>query len=421
MNGLSVERIVIQMGRRRSNENVGPRVELLADLARALHGCDTTAGRLEATVARAGRGLGLEVECFASPTALFLGIGDAPARLIRVKPADFDGEALVALDAIARGLEDGSMRLRAARRRLRELGGRAPMGKPIVLGAFAAVSAGAAVLFGAAASEVLAAAVLGVVASAVFAVVPARIAPLATAFFVGIAASAFALWIPLSPERATLAALIVLVPGLSLTLALADLSEGHLVSGTARLSAVGATFLQLGLGAALGWSLPVGDGVLLPAPLGFGAEALALGVTPMGIGVLMRVRSRDWPAMAAATWVGVVVARVVGDLAGAESGAFCGALSVGLAGNLYSRRGVPSPVVMVPGILLLVPGSLGFRGFAALMDAATMQGLEAAVAAVLVAASLVAGLLVAHAVVPERRDSGGKRPSSGAVARTRRK
>ena len=78
-------------------------------------------------------------------------------------------------------------------------------------------------------------------------------------------------------------------------------------------------------------------------------------------------------------------------------------------------------MVMVPGILLLVPGSLGFRGFAALMDAATMQGLEAAVAAVLVAASLVAGLLVAHAVVPERRDSGGKRPSSGAVARTRRK
>ena len=56
---------------------------------------------------------------------------------------------------------------------------------------------------------------------------------------------------------------------------------------------------------------------------------------------------------------------------------------------------------MVPGILLLVPGSVGFRGFAFLLDQHTAQGVEAVVTAGLVAASLVGGLLVAHAVLPE--------------------
>lgn len=384
-----------------------PDVQLVADLALALHGCDTNAARLEETVVRAGRGLGLEVECFASPTALFLGVGEAPARMLRVEPADFDGEALVTLDGIARDIEAGTLRPRAARRRLAALKRRPAPGSLVLLAAFAVVSASAAVLFGAGAVEAGAAAGLGMLAASMLSVAGAhasasRLAPLLVAGLVALTATALTVGLPLSPERATLAALIVLIPGLSLTLALADLSEGHLVAGTARMAAVATTFLQLGLGAALGWSLLDARGAVVDGSSAT-AEIVALAASPVAIGVLMRVRRRDLPAMALATWIGVGTARIVGEAAGAEMGAFAGALAVGLGSNLYARCGVPSPVVMVPGILLLVPGGVGFRGFAALVESHTLQGLEAAFSAVLVAASLVAGLLVAHAVLPEAR------------------
>ena len=326
--------------------------------------------------------------------------------MIRVQPADFDGEALVEIDGVARALAAGELSPAAARQRLARLRRREPLGSTTVLVAFAVVSASAAVLFGAGPAEALVAAGLGVLAAAIATVStgPVRLGPLACALGVSVVAHALATWVPIVPERVTLAALIVLIPGLSLTMSLAELSEGHLVSGTARLGAVGMSFVQLGLGAGLGAGLlqvlPLSPPPVQSMP-GW-VEAVALAIAPLGIAVLMRVRWQDLAAVSVATWLGVLAARVGSDMGGPEAGAFVGALAVGLAANAYARRArVPSAVVMVPGILLLVPGSVGFRGFAFLLDQHTAQGVEAVVTAGLVAASLVGGLLVAHAVLPE--------------------
>lgn len=380
------------------------RIRFVTDLALALHGCDAGAARLEDTVGRAGRALGLQVDCFASPTALFVGVGDAPPRMLRVRPADFDAEALAALDRIATDVEAG-LGVRAAGRRLGALKKRPAPGPGTVLSGFGVSAAGAAVLFGAALPEAAIAGGLGVLTAAVLRVVgqrPAagRLAALFAAALVALTAGAAGVWVPITPERVTIAALIVVLPGLSLTLALADLAEGHLVAGTARLAAVGTTFLQLGLGAALGWSLFGGAVAGPPPPLWLHAAALVL--APPALGVLLRVRRQDLPSVMLASWAGVAVAQTVGAAAGPQAGAFAAALVVGLAGNGNARRGTPAPVVTVPGILLLVPGSVGFRGFAALLNDHTVEGIASAVTAVTVAACLAGGLLVAHAVLPER-------------------
>ena len=53
--------------------------------------------------------------------------------------------------------------------------------------------------------------------------------------------------------------------------------------------------------------------------------------------------------------------------AGLVSG-ILGALTVGVASNWYSRlMDHPAIIPQVPGILMLVPGSVGFRGLAALL------------------------------------------------------
>ena len=56
-----------------------------------------------------------------------------------------------------------------------------------------------------------------------------------------------------------------------------------------------------------------------------------------------------------------------------------------------------------PGILILVPGSLGYRSLTAFVNQDALEGLELAFATFLVAMSLVGGLLAANALIPPRR------------------
>jgi uncharacterized membrane protein YjjB (DUF3815 family) len=60
-------------------------------------------------------------------------------------------------------------------------------------------------------------------------------------------------------------------------------------------------------------------------------------------------------------------------------------------------------VVLVPGLLVLVPGSIGFRGVIALLDREVVSGIGAGFTMILTAVALVAGLLSAAAILPERR------------------
>jgi uncharacterized membrane protein YjjB (DUF3815 family) len=77
---------------------------------------------------------------------------------------------------------------------------------------------------------------------------------------------------------------------------------------------------------------------------------------------------------------------------------------VAVAGWIYTRYTArPTNVVVAPGVLVLVPGSIGFRSIAELMDDRTVAGIDAAFAAILTAVALVAGLLIANVVLPAWR------------------
>src|SRR4029450_3135429 len=80
--------------------------------------------------------------------------------------------------------------------------------------------------------------------SAVAALVAAVIATLATQIFGGY-----------SVPTTTLAGGLALLPGFSLTVALAELSTQHLSSGTARMSGAFVSFLELIFGVALGTAI----------------------------------------------------------------------------------------------------------------------------------------------------------------------
>jgi uncharacterized membrane protein YjjB (DUF3815 family) len=234
-----------------------------------------------------------------------------------------------------------------------------------------------------------------------------RLFTLLAAAFVGATATLLARVLPISVPIATLSGLISLLPGLTITVALAELATRNLASGTARLAGAMVVFLELGVGAALGWRASA----LLPTALRAVSGGLPNAATPVAIllstlacVVLFRARPRDVWIIVLVGFLAYGASRGGSLLLGPELGACIGGLVVGLVSNLSARlRDVPASVAQTPGLILLVPGTLGFQGFGALLDSDPTAGVLATFRMFIIAGSLVGGLLVAAVVVPPRR------------------
>ena len=64
---------------------------------------------------------------------------------------------------------------------------------------------------------------------------------------------------------------------------------------------------------------------------------------------------------------------------------------------------------MLPGVLLLVPGSIGYQSLTSLLDQNVVVGVRAGFTMILIAVAIAAGLLAANVIVPPRRGEGGAR------------
>jgi len=395
-----------------------PSSRFVEKLGRALHRYGLPSHRLEEALVAVAERLGLEGQFFATPTAIFASLrrdGAERTILIRVDPGEVDLEKLSRLDALLQLVIREEVSTTEASRTVDEIVAAVPRyrGLVVVLG-FAIASAAASRFFGGGWREFAVGGMIGL-ATGTLALVTARFPgrfrvfePLA-AFVAGvIAATAGTLLSPVSVYVATCAGLIVLIPGLSLTIAINELATRNLAAGTVRLNYALLIFLQIGFGVALG--LRLGTQLFGSAPLVEPAELPAwtlfasLAVTAAGLTVLFKARPRDvgWVGLAGA--IAFAGARLGAHLGGPEVGAFTGALLVGLASNAFARlRERPAVVMLVPGIMLLVPGSIGFKSVSTLIASDVVSGMRLALTVGIVGIALVTGLLVASAIIPPRR------------------
>ncbi len=394
------------------------RIRFVVTLGRMLHLYGVPSHRLEAALANVSRQLELDGQFFSTPTSVFATFGETGVQhstLIRLDPGDQDLEKLVRVDEVADRVVAGELSARRAMRQLEEIVAAPPRYGPLLTTAcFGVTSAAASRIFGGDSAEMLASLVVGLEMGLLAITVQHRpslarlFEPLAAMTAASLAALAALVLGPLSVQIITLSSLIVLVPGLTLTLAISELAARNLISGTARLTGAAVVFLMIAFGVAVGSRL----GELLPAttvtwafaPLPGWTDWAALAVAPLTIAVLFRARPREMIWIVPAAWLGVLGARAGAELLGPGLGAFGGAALLGLAGNLYARVARrPAVVLLVPGILLLVPGSVGFLSVSSLLESDVISGIDTAFAAALVAVSLVAGMLFANAALPSRR------------------
>jgi uncharacterized membrane protein YjjP (DUF1212 family) len=384
-------------------------------LGQGLHTFGYPAHRLEEALVQVCGRLGLDGQFFSMPTALFAAFGQGDEHRtfqIRADPGGVDLGKLARLDELRALVAAGRMDPEEGTRRVEAiLAAPDAYGPALTTAAFAFASATACRFFGGGLREIAAAGIIGLVIGLLALVLGRRAATarvfeaLAAAVAGFIAVGAAVLAPPLAPSVATLAGLIILVPGFGLTVAFTEIATRNLVSGTARLAGVGLSFLVIAFGVALGTRL----GARLFGPVAaVSVEVLpewtlfaALLIAPGAFAVLFRAEGRDVPWVLAGTGVAFAGARAGVLLLGPELGAFLGATAVSAFGNAYNRIvNRPAAIPIVPGLLLLVPGSLGFQSLASLMGRDTLLGIEAAFRMILVAVSLATGLLFANVLLP---------------------
>lgn len=395
---------------------IAARERLVLEVGLALHRAGAPAHRLEDAVGALARRLDLEVRVFSTPTAIYASFGDVPEGrtvLLRAEPGGLDLGRLADVDALVGDVVGGRVAAPEGVARLQRLAESPRRYGPLAtLPAFGLTGAAAVAIMGGSAADVLAVAVVGTLVGATLegSIRSARLRPLSEllgAVVASVAAGLFTrLLLPVDTGLVVLGSLIVLLPGLSLTTAITELASRHLVSGNARVAGAMITFASLALGAVgatvllSAWPVPVVAG----APLAAWIAPATLPVAALSFVVLLQARIEDYGvvlAASAAAWAGISLAS--GMLRPPlDAGAAALALAL-LCNGLARLRDQPAVVPLIPGLFLLVPGSVGLRGLVHLLDADFMGGMEHAVTALLTAAAIAVGVLVGHAILPPRR------------------
>ena len=396
-----------------------PRVSFLLALGRALHRAGHSSSGLEELLELAAARLGVPGEFFTTPTSIFAAFGSEDRQrtyLLRVEPEGPNLSRLAGIKLILDQVLDGTLGPAEGAQRLRAVAeAGSPYSAVITTAAFTLSSGASAVFFGGGARELALASALGLV-TGLLALVAKRVTTLervfstVAAFFVAFLAGwAGVAWGDVSVSTATLAGLVVLLPGLMLVLAMGELSTGHLASGTARAAGAFIIFLGIGFGTALGTRIAetAFGAAAVVAPGGLPPEAMwiALAGSALAFAVLLQADRRDIPWIVLGAAVSIFASRLGARAVGPELGPFFGSFGVAVAGWAFSARTTrPASVVVAPGVLVLVPGSVGFRSIAALMDEHVVAGIDTAFTALFTAIALVVGLLVANVVLPARRN-----------------
>ncbi|MEM7229351.1 MAG: threonine/serine exporter family protein, partial [Planctomycetota bacterium] len=359
-------------------------VAFLLRIGRALHRYGSPAHRLEACLTELAQRMNLVGQFFATPTSLFIALGKDDRQrtyLLRVEPGEVNLSKLADLDMIVDRFVQGELETSEANDEVERILNRAPRyGRIRTTIAHAFACGGAAIFFGGTWVDMGLAGLVGIILGLLWIAIEAHRRALrlfeTLAGMIAASVAVICAWLigePVSPSVVTVAGIIVLVPGLTMTVAINELATRNLASGTARLMGGLTILIALGFGAAIGLRLesvlparvPMESLVATPLFL----EVPLVAASALAFVVLFQARLRDALSILLTCGLALYGARIGSAVLGPELGACFGAFVVGLTSNVIARvRKLPAVIAGLPGLIFLVPGSIGFQSFSALID-----------------------------------------------------
>lgn len=393
-------------------------IAFILQLGRALHRYGSPAHRLEGALESMARALGLTLHVVSAPTSILMAFGplnDQQTTLIRIAPGETNLGKLDRIDAIAEAVAKEEISLAEAVASIEEIEamphGISDLWKTI---AFPAVSSASALVLGGGYGDMIVGAVSGALIGVLALFLSRRVSggrlfELSGAFVAGTVAHLAAVYVSgVSYSTAMLAGVIILVPGMTLTIAMNEIATRNLVSGTARLTSAAVVFLEILFGIAISEQLLLNWVGAPPSVASKGvsewAVILALLVACLCAGALFRAHPRSWALIMVTSVAAFYAARLGAHHLSGEIGACLGGFVAAAIANTYARlKNRSAMVILIPSLLMLLPGSLGFRSLTSLWGQDVVGGIDAAFKMILLAVSLVIGILVANAVILPRR------------------
>jgi uncharacterized membrane protein YjjP (DUF1212 family) len=396
-----------------------PRARFLIELARALGTYGTSANRIEEVIGYCADSFGYNAQTFTTPTSVFVSLEDEEGNLhtylARVFPGEADLTKMMSLDRVFNLVIEGDVSAEdgiAEVKRIVRAAPRYPVWMIVMCFGITGFCAGN--FLGGAFKEMIASGVVGLVVGMLVQFTGrkrefSRLMEFLSGF--GAAMIAGLLTIPMGEYHTTvpvIAGIIILLPGLTLTISMVELAMKHVVSGTARLAGAVMVLLVIGFGIVLGQAVVdrvIGTPeMIIPTDLPWYIDLASILFATTSMAVLFQAHLRHAWVMVLSGIIAFYSARYGTMFLGLEVGVLGASMCVGIASNLYARiYDRPALMVMLPGLLILVPGSLGLRSLQNFMADATIDGVQSAFTVLVIGVALVVGLLLANVILPPRK------------------
>lgn len=383
-----------------------------------MHSVGSPAHTLESTMQEMSDLLGIKGNFASLPTSItssFTYRDEIITKLDRVEPVGVNLGKLSRADLVAQAVIKGEKTFEEGIQQLDEvMNNENPYGKRIRVVCYLFSAAGFMVLFGGTWGDFIASILIGVL-TGIIALMRPTIGILGQLFETIVAVAAalgtylLAKLVPgLNEGIIILSGLIIFLPGLIVTIAIAEIATQNLASGVARLGGGLMILLQLTYGVFIGNKMA--SWFHYPAfKIDFGTiptwmVVITLPITALMSTVIFKAEKSDWKWITFAGIFGFSCSKLGSLYLGPELGLFFGGACVGSAANLFARvMNRPSSIIQFPGIILLVPGSVGYRSLNFLFERNVVGGLDTAFTMVTLAMSLVVGVFVGNMFIRPRR------------------
>jgi uncharacterized membrane protein YjjB (DUF3815 family) len=120
----------------------------------------------------------------------------------------------------------------------------------------------------------------------------------------------------------------------------------------------------------------------------------------VGLGLAFQVSRKDLPWSVLVSGLAFLGVMAGSSLLDSNLGNLLGTIVAVVIANLWARKtGRPSSIVLIPAIVMLVSGTIGFRGLASMAEGELLLGVQQFLQMFIVAITILAGILIGFTIV----------------------
>jgi uncharacterized membrane protein YjjP (DUF1212 family) len=383
----------------------------------AAHKYGSTSGRLESFLVSLATGFGYQGEFKSTPVEIRFGLRETPDAQERVKvmatpPPDIDLDKLARLGDVLNEIKAGTLAISDANERIDAIDRiPPPWGKFASMLGYVFTGLGLAPLLGAGWVDTLLAALFSILVyglvllSARFGAIAMKWMPLTTALIIGFLATMVKHWVPdLNLVLVILSAVAIILPGYSISLGAGELVARHVSSGIFNLKNGLITLMKQIAGAIIG----VGFASLwvtittaeAQAPVDQKWMVVYFPLLLIGLALAFQVSRRDLPWSVLVSAVAFLGVQAGSSIMNANLGNLLGTIVAVVVANFWARKtGRPTSIVLIPAIVMLVSGTIGFRGLATMASGDMALGMHQFFQMFIVALTIMVGVLIGFFIV----------------------